>query len=88
MSHATIKLSSGMAVSVAKSVSAAQGSHKSTCGALPADGTVHASTAHRSFHFTEPVQGGLCIPKQETPRKCTVYAIDPAGQMLVGDVTV
>lgn len=53
-----------------------------------ADGTVHASTAHRSFHFTEPVQGGLCIPKQETPRKCTVYAIDPAGQMLVGDVTV
>ena len=53
-----------------------------------ADGKVHASTAHRSFHFTEPVQGGLCIPKQETPRKCTVYAIDPAGQMLVGDVTV
>ena len=53
-----------------------------------ADGTVHASTAHRSFRFTEPVQGGLCIPKQETPRKCTVYAIDPAGQMLVGDVTV
>ena len=53
-----------------------------------ADGTVHASTAHCSFHFTEPVQGGLCIPKQETPRKCTVYAIDPAGQMLVGDVTV
>ena len=53
-----------------------------------ADGTVHASTAHRSFHFTEPVQGGLCIPKHETPRKCTVYALDPAGQMLVGDVTV
>ena len=53
-----------------------------------ADGTVHASTAHRTFHFTEPQQGGLCIPKQEPPRKCTVFAIDPAGQMLVGDVTV
>lgn len=53
-----------------------------------ADGTPHATTAHRAFHFVEPEDAGLRLEHREAPRKCTVYAIDTAGQMLVGDVTV
>lgn len=48
----------------------------------------HATTAHRTFHFTEPESGGIRLPITEgNPRKYTVYAIAPSGQMLVGDVT-
>lgn len=48
----------------------------------------HATTAHRSFEFIEPEQGGVRLPRGETTRKYTVYAIDTAGHMIVGDVTV
>ncbi len=48
----------------------------------------HATTGHRSFHFVEPEDGGIRLPGGEKPQKYTAYAIDTAGQMLVGDVTV
>ena len=48
----------------------------------------HATTAHRHFTFVEPVQGGVELAHGDTPRKYTVYAIDTAGRMIVGDVTV
>lgn len=55
------------------------------------DGHPHATTAHRAFHFVEPEAGGLRLgPKAEgsTSQKYTVYAVDTAGGMLVGDVTL
>lgn len=54
----------------------------------------HATTAHRALHFVAPESGGVRLPVPElspperAPIKYTVYAIDPAGQMLVGDVLV
>lgn len=48
----------------------------------------HATTAHRQFTYVEPAQGGILLERGDTPRKYTVYAIDSAGGMLVGDVTV
>ena len=48
----------------------------------------HATTAHRTFHFVEPEQGGLRLGTEGEHRKYTVYAIDTAGSMLVGDVTL
>lgn len=49
----------------------------------------HATTAHRTLHFVEPEQGCIRLPCSEGKDcKCTVYAIDLAGDMLVGDVTV
>ena len=48
----------------------------------------HATTAHRTFHFVEPDQGGLRLTPQGENRKYTVYAIDTAGGMLVGDMTL
>lgn len=48
----------------------------------------HATTAHRTFHFVEPERGGVRLDGAEEHRKCTVYAIDTAGEMLVGDVTL
>lgn len=48
----------------------------------------HATTAHRRFTFVEPTQGGIELARGDTPRKYTVYAIDTAGKMIVGDVTV
>lgn len=52
----------------------------------------HATTAHRTLHFTRPVNGGIHLGTRtapdEPPTKYTVYAIDPAGRMLVGDVMV
>ena len=52
----------------------------------------HATTAHRTLHFTRPVSGGIHLGTRtapdEPPTKYTVYAIDPAGRMLVGDVMV
>ncbi len=49
----------------------------------------HATTAHRTLHFVEPEQGCVRLPLSEGKDcKCTVYAIDPTGDMLVGDVTV
>ena len=52
------------------------------------DGIAHATTAHRQFTYVEPAQGGILLERGDTPRKYTVYAIDSAGGMLVGDVTV
>ena len=48
----------------------------------------HATTAHRAMQFVEPEQGGIRLAHGDTPRKYTVYAIDTAGRMMVGDVTV
>lgn len=52
----------------------------------------HATTAHRTLHFTHPVSGGIHLGTRtapdEPPTKYTVYAIDTAGRMLVGDVMV
>lgn len=49
----------------------------------------HATTAHRTLHFAAPENGCVRLPQSEHKDcKCTVYAIDPAGDMLVGDVTV
>ena len=48
----------------------------------------HATTAHRTFHFVEPEQGGLRLGSEGEHRKYTVYAIDTAGSMLVGDATL
>lgn len=55
------------------------------------DGRPHATTAHRTFHFVEPEAGGVRLdPKdpEKTSQKYTVYAVDTAGGMLVGDVTI
>ncbi|MFR3790501.1 MAG: hypothetical protein ACLTWO_01060 [Blautia massiliensis (ex Durand et al. 2017)] len=55
------------------------------------DGCPHATTGHRTFHFVEPEEGGLRIAPREPGekiRKYTVYAVDTAGDMLVGEVTV
>ena len=52
------------------------------------DDRPHATTAHRRFTFVEPTQGGIELAHGDTPRKYTVYAIDTAGKMIVGDVTV
>lgn len=48
----------------------------------------HATTAHRTFHFVEPEEGGLRMTPEGEHHKYTVYAIDTAGSMLVGDVTL
>lgn len=49
----------------------------------------HATTGHRLLHFVSPEQGCIRLANSENhDRKCTVYAIDPTGSMLVGDVTV
>lgn len=50
----------------------------------------HATTAHKLFHFVEPVSGGVQLAPGDEGRhiKYTVYAIDASGCMLVGDVTV
>lgn len=52
------------------------------------DDKPHATTAHRTFHFVAPDEGGLRLDPQGENRKYTVYAIDTAGSMLVGDLTV
>ena len=54
----------------------------------------HATTAHRQFHYVTPEQGciRLAVPPppgtRAEPRKYTVYAIEPSGSMLVGDVMI
>ena len=54
----------------------------------------HATTAHRQFHYVTPEQGciRLAVPPPPSsrvePRKYTVYAIEPSGSMLVGDVMI
>lgn len=48
----------------------------------------HATTAHRTFHFVSPELGGLRLEPAGQNQKYTVYAIDTAGAMLVGDVTL
>lgn len=48
----------------------------------------HATTAHRAFHFVQPEAGGVRLESGGEPRKYTVYAIDTAGHMLVGDITL
>ena len=49
----------------------------------------HATTAHKQFHFVQPLSGGIQMPAADGSRtKYTVYAIDDSGCMLVGDVTV
>lgn len=52
------------------------------------DAQPHATTGHRTFHFVEPDQGGLRLDPEGEHRKYTVYAIDTAGSMLVGDLSV
>ena len=51
------------------------------------DSQPHATTAHRTFHFVQPEQGGIRL-EPEGGGKCTVYAVDTAGHMRVGDVTL
>ncbi len=48
----------------------------------------YATTAHRSFVYTEPTDGGIMLEHGDTARKYTVYAIETDGRMIVGDVTV
>ena len=54
----------------------------------------HATTAHRRMHFITPTQGGVRLQAPAAPgsgeplHKYTVYAIEPSGHMLVGDVTI
>lgn len=49
----------------------------------------HATTAHRTLHFVEPEENGIRLARQgEQMQKCTVYAVDQTGSMLVGDVTL
>ena len=49
----------------------------------------HATTAHKLFHFVQPESGGIRLPDSTGDlTKYTVYAIDPAGCMMVGDVTI
>ena len=48
----------------------------------------HATTAHRTFRFTRPEEGGLRLDTTGENHKYTVYAIDTAGSMLVGDLTL
>lgn len=49
----------------------------------------HATTAHKQFHFVRPESGGIRLPDSTgSLTKYTVYAIDPSGCMLVGDVTI
>ena len=51
--------------------------------------TPHATTAHKTFHFTTPTGGGIALPAGvATPTRHTVYVIDSSGQMLVGDITI
>ncbi|MGN0975926.1 MAG: hypothetical protein ACI4OL_07965 [Gemmiger sp.] len=53
------------------------------------DGTPHATTAHKKFHFAAPVQGGVVLPvNPDAPAKYTVYAISASGAMLVADITL
>ena len=48
----------------------------------------HATTGHRTFHFTAPEQGGIRLPDGQKDQRFTVYAVDTAGSMLVGDITI
>ena len=49
----------------------------------------HATTAHKTFHFTKPKCGGIELPPDDQLHtRHTVYAIDAFGQMLVGDITL
>ena len=60
-----------------------------TLACAVADGTVHATTAHKTFRFLKPTaQGGVQLPPELFGGKgrITVYAIDPSGCTLVGDV--
>ncbi|MDD4850428.1 MAG: hypothetical protein PHO10_06975 [Gemmiger sp.] len=50
--------------------------------------TPHATTAHKTFHFTTPTAGGIALAPADPPARHTVYAIDATGQMLVGDITL
>lgn len=53
------------------------------------DGTVHATTAHKTFRFLKPTAaGGVQLPPDLMSGKgrITVYAIDTFGSALVGDV--
>ena len=56
------------------------------------DSIPHATAAHRTLHFVRPEKGGIRLARpaenNQPPLKYTVYAIDPAGQTLVGDVLV
>ena len=53
------------------------------------DGAVHATTAHKAFHFLAPTAaGGVQLPPELFSGKgrLTVYAIQPDGCALVGDL--
>ena len=56
------------------------------------DSIPHATAAHRTLHFVRPEKGGIRLEKpaqtDRAPLKYTVYAIDRAGNMLVGDALV
>ena len=60
-----------------------------TLACAVAGGAVHATTAHKTFRFLKPTaQGGVQLPPELFSGKgrITVYAIDPDGCALVGDV--
>ena len=58
------------------------------------DNTGCCKGEHRQFHYVTPEQGciRLTVPPppgtRAEPRKYTVYAIEPSGSMLVGDVMI
>lgn len=59
-----------------------------TLACAVSDGTVHATTAHKSFRFVKPTaQGGVQLPPDlfDGKGRITVYAIGPDGCTLVGD---
>ena len=60
-----------------------------TLACAVAGGIVHATTAHKTFRFLKPTaQGGVQLPPELFGGKgrITVYAIEPNGCALVGDV--
>ena len=62
-----------------------------TLACAVADGAVHATAAHKTFRFLQPTAaGGVQLPPELFAAKgrITVYAIDPDGCALVGDVNL
>ena len=60
-----------------------------TLACAVAGDAVHATTAHKTFRFLKPTaQGGVQLPPELFGGKgrITVYAIEPNGCALLGDV--
>jgi len=47
----------------------------------------HATTAHKRFCFALPEAGGIRLPDEAMRHnRCSVFAIEPSGRMLAGDI--